>query len=465
MFRKVCLVILVIAFTGVLAGCGDYLTGDKLDNDPNRASEVTLSQVLTNVTANITIMLEGHMAKTAGVWVQQWAGTDAQFIVLNGYEINEQEHNAYFQNFYDGGGLIDIRRGQTMAAEAGDRVYAGIFKAIEGLFLSQCASLWGDIPYSEAASDVAEPKLDDQSDVYAALQIKLDEAIVDLAGAGAGPGAVDVFYGGNVTKWIALCHSVKARLYLHWAKVNQATNLAAALAQAQMGILDATGAGDMLTAHNATNTEGNIWFQFTRDRSGNMRANTYMVNLLLGRNDPRGLDYYENIGGTIVGAHAGNHDGNASNVNPDTWGSAGWSSPLVTYEETQFIIAEAQYKLNGNEAAAITAVHAALDKIWTVMGYDVADKPSLTGLTGTALWEEIMMQKYIAMFTNIEVWADYKRTSLPAIVPCFKNVIGDGVIPRRLLYGNNERIANSNIPEPDVMTIYIRNENDPDVVY
>jgi hypothetical protein len=70
--------------------------------------------------------------------------------------------------------------------------------------------------------------------------------------------------------------------------------------------------------------------------------------------------------------------------------------------------------------------------------------PAVAGLTGAALFQEIMTEKYIALFQNIEVWSDYKRTCIPALTPAG----GAAQIPGRLLYSQDERNANPNIPAP-----------------
>ena len=66
-----------------------------------------------------------------------------------------------------------------------------------------------------------------------------------------------------------------------------------------------------------------------------------------------------------------------------------------------------------------------------------------------------MTEKYITLFQNVEVWNDYKRTCIPALVP----VNGATAIPGRLLYGVTERQTNPNVP--DVGSQPPRNANDP----
>jgi hypothetical protein len=130
--------------------------------------------------------------------------------------------------------------------------------------------------------------------------------------------------------------------------------------------------------------------------------------------------------------------------------AADYDQPIVSCAETYFIIAEAQYRL-GATAAAQTALAAGVACQEALWGIDI---PVNTTLTGSALYNEIMTQKYIALFLNIETYNDYKRTCLPAITP----ITSDGV-PGRLLYGRTERQTNPNIPAPDLQPA--RNDNDP----
>ena len=66
-----------------------------------------------------------------------------------------------------------------------------------------------------------------------------------------------------------------------------------------------------------------------------------------------------------------------------------------------------------------------------------------------------MEEKYIALFQNIEVWNDYKRTCFPNLAPTVASL----KIPARLPYDTNERQTNTNIPPAEDQPT--RNDNDP----
>ena len=59
----------------------------------------------------------------------------------------------------------------------------------------------------------------------------------------------------------------------------------------------------------------------------------------------------------------------------------------------------------------------------------------------TITLEKIMTQKYIAMFTQPEVYSDWRRTNIPMLTPNAGASIAE--IPRRLPTAQNERLYNS----------------------
>ncbi len=62
---------------------------------------------------------------------------------------------------------------------------------------------------------------------------------------------------------------------------------------------------------------------------------------------------------------------------------------------------------------------------------------------------DIMEEKYVAMYQNIEVWNDYKRSCYPALAPV-PNPSFANKVPGRLFYGTGEANANPNVPPRNV---------------
>ena len=94
--------------------------------------------------------------------------------------------------------------------------------------------------------------------------------------------------------WTAVAHTLKARLFMHWAEVN-AGSYAQALSEANSGIKSV--AHNWEAVHTTTATENNAWFQFIRDRSGYISAGDYLLPMMREDNDPRLLSTTPAVGG------------------------------------------------------------------------------------------------------------------------------------------------------------------------
>jgi hypothetical protein len=427
----------------LVAGCDDWLTGPGLTTDPNRPTDATRDQLFTGVQAQLFIQQTGEMARLTSMWTQQMAGTDRQYASQAVYSYTEDDFSTYWDDVYGGGGLVDLRQIQTLSEATGDRTYAGIAKVVEAYVVGTAADIFGDVPYSQALESDT-PELDEQLDVYAAIQTLLDEAIADLAsGEGVGPGAVDLMLGGDAEEWAEVAHTLKARYYLHVAEVDPSA-YALALSEAQLGISDP---GDGLyTFQTDVTLESNIWYQFFRDRDSYIRAGKTLVDTMKARNDPRLSAYFGPAGnGTISGAVQGaGYDPSTQSGLSDTRGAPGFDQPLVTWEENQLILAEAAY-----QTGATNLAQQALNAVRQQHGL------SSISPTGGALLQAIMIEKWIALFQNIESYSDYRRTCVPNLAPAG----GAEVIPGRVLYAFTERNTNPNVPPPSEQPA--RNDNDP----
>ena len=422
----------------LLASC-DFTS--PVTTNPNAVPTASVDQLFTGIQVNSYFLAEGQISRIASLWTQQMAGTDRQFVSIDDYVINEEDANDEFSTVYTGGGLIDIRTAIAQAEDVGRRVYAGILKVHEAYMIGMAASIFGDIPYSEAVTEgVDNAVLDDQAAVYAAVQTLLDNAIADLgSGAGSPPGAADLNFGGDAASWTAVAYTLKARFHMHWAEANPGA-YADALAAAQNGIADV--AGSWKAIHSSDANENNLWFQFQRDRSGYISAGDFLVPLMIADADPRLPMWYEDpaVPRTAL-------------LSPSGYGSPTFNFPIVSCAENAFIMAEALFAAV-NEAGAISAAQDGLTCQQDEWGVDLSARATaIAGLTGAALLAEIMDQKYIALFLNMEAYNDYKRTCLPAITERSRGM------PGRLFYGQDERQANTNMPEPGQQPI--RNDNDP----
>lgn len=427
------------------AGCNDFLSGGELDNDPNRPPEATNRQLFVGVQTNLWSQLASDPSRVVNLWTQQFEGIQSQYYSTYIYQVNENTTNGFHRSIYAGGGLRDVRDLQNRAREEGDTLFLGIAQVQEAMLMGMGASLFGDLVYSEALTGEPDPALDEQLAIYDAVQALLSAAITNLQGfstaaTNLGPGSTDLNYSGDPDRWTRLAYSLKARFHLHTAEVRGAAAYEAAYAAAQQGILDP--ADDWKAVFSGSAGEENFWFQFTAvQRFGYLAGHPQFVALLQSRNDPR-LDFYFDVTGDLCGdpffCLGGTASGDAQPIDP------GYDQPLVTAAETRLILAEAAHRTNRPAEAQsnLTAARA-------LAGLD----PIAAG--GPELLREILTEKYIAMFQNIEAYNDYKRTCFPNLVPTVEGL----KIPARFPYDTQERLTNSNIPGLGEQPT--RNDNDP----
>jgi hypothetical protein len=450
-----------------LAGCSDFIAPP--ESDPNAVPFATANQLFVAHQANMFFWHGSTATRFTTIWMQQMGGTGRQSQDHERYDVNENDFEDMWYPVYIQGGLIDLRKARALTEESGDRVFTGILKVSEALMIGMAASWYGDIPYSEANNpEISEPGLDDQATVYAAVQSLLDSAITDLqSGVGVGPGINDFNFGGDADQWIAAAYSLKARYHLHWVEVEGSGRYQQALAAAQQGIDDPD--DNWTQVHTTHSNEANPWFLWTAaGRAGDIAGNALHINFMNGGtpadltdDDPR-ISHMWTFG---VSDFDGQYIGHSNNPGPGDPGSdasflnepgmSDYDNPVVSCTETQFIIAEAQAAL-GNDAGAIAAAKDALtcqEGWWSV---DLtAKKAEFDGLSGNALFEKIMEQKFVSIFVNPEIYSDFKRTCLPARLPTAPAT----EIPGRFIYAQQERQTNSNIP--DVASQPTRNDNDP----
>jgi hypothetical protein len=451
---------------GTVGAC-DFIKSVDAKN-PNAVPQATIDQLFTAAQVNSFFVAEDNSQRVASIWMQQTAGTDRQFSSYDVYQLNNEDLvDGEFGSVYVGGGLVDLRNAEKQAEDGNRKVYAGILKVYEAFLVGHAASLWGDVPYSEAIDPANKaPHLDKQEAVYGALQTLLDGAITELkSGTGAGPAGTDLVYAGDAAKWVRVAYTLKARYYMHWVEAEAAGGASATAAQTACGGADCVGkaiaaaqnginnsANDWQTVHSSASTESNAWNQFLSDRSGYVSGGFFAINALQTRVDPRlSIFYKKTSGGTYVGSKPGENNGNTSIPNV----AASTSQQMATCAETQFIIAEGQYR-KGNTAAAQTALQAGVSCDNAKFGVTI---PVNAALTGTPLFQEIALQKYLSEFLSSEAYNDFKRNCLPALT------INAGVdpknMPRRFFYGAGERKNNPNVPAPGTAPNGNHNTNDP----
>lgn len=422
------------------SSCKKFVEG--YDVSPNSPVDVPINLLLPAVEVSTFAIYTGQLARVAAVFTKQQKGRQFQYEEYERYDFNENDIDGEWWSLYDGS-LINA---QLLIDKSGDKNphYRGMGRILKAMNLGIATDYWGDIPDKEALQGLKGPEFfnvahDPQEQVITAIQKLLDDAITDLKTAGDKnvlvPGGEDYIFGGDANNWVATAYVIKARYANRLSKKDAAGSATAALGFLTQAYTAGftSNAADCMAIFGEVGNEWNQWYAFNRNRGGYMTMNGYFVNLLKNSNDPRLAAYAGSATATetsTIGAFL------ASQTSP---------LPLVTYAEAKFIEAEAQFRAG--------------DKTKAAAAYNVAIKASILKMTGAAnvayetlnasetnltiTLQKIMTQKYIAMFTQPEVWADWRRTNIPALTPNANAAVAG--IPRRFPTAQSERLYNTKV--------------------
>ncbi|MGF1638545.1 MAG: SusD/RagB family nutrient-binding outer membrane lipoprotein [Cyclobacteriaceae bacterium] len=359
------------------------------------------------------------------------------------------------------------------AEESGAFNYSGIAKTLLAINLMNTAAIFGDAPYSEAnqGTSVLYPCYDNMEELYTVHIIGLlNEAIEDLARPLSDLPTLrtvqnDFIYNGDLAQWTKAARAVRARYYLHMSN-RQPGLLTNAAQDAQLAF--ESNSDDLQLTYEDNNP--NPWFGFIGNAVNKiMQPSSYFVDIMSGNGhfenafDPR-IDFYMTKTGTsteYVGLTPGRLvDDEVVNVNIQ---NTNWpvtiDAPIlfITYAEIQFILAEAQFTSSKPNAYAayLEGIRASMEKVG-VPEEDIDDyinNPEISVGADNLTLADIMLQKYVALFYQIEVWNDMRRYQYDPSVyvgiekPVNNQIPGNPWIQRSNI-ADDEPGVNTCLPEP-----------------
>ena len=337
-----------------IVGCDDFLTGDLLDNNPNKVSDadqVSIESLFVGSQVTMYGVMEGYLNRLVSGFMQQVAAVvsstseDYRCLPLD-WRLDDR-----WGDIYGTGGLVDLRTIQKRALEQEKYVLLGIAEIWEALIISTAADLWGNIPYSQAVNPgYPNPEFDSQRQTHDKSLSLIDNAVEHLQRGQSFIELNDFTYAGDTQKWVSAARTLQARIRLNWAEVDGTTAYQEALEFAQQGISEPSGANDWRPMHRSGNDgEESIWYQFFNENFNDIMAHggagKLIVDLLKKDNDGRLLLYfaksvynsgsYSTYNDSIVGLAP--YDSlpppYPSLLNPGTYGSGDCGVQLVSWHE------------------------------------------------------------------------------------------------------------------------------------
>ncbi|MBO9594392.1 MAG: SusD/RagB family nutrient-binding outer membrane lipoprotein [Niabella sp.] len=448
--------VIVLAITVILmSSCNKKYFYDGINDDPTQLKNPTPALMLSPILLASGYEYGGDESRFPSIFMQQVTGAANQSYSAGIYNISPDDvDNMWSFGFY--GGLMNNTYDLiTKSGALNQKYYHAIGQIVMANLLQRATDLWGDIPYSQAfkGNESKNAAFDTQESIYASVLSLLNGGIAEIEAGDDGatlPGQEDILYRNSkddidlqMGHWKKFAHALKARCFIHLAKVSP-VYYDSVLKEVPLAF-KANSDNAIVPFSGSSVNSSNPTFQFNDQRGDIAYGSNFLYYKLLGK-DPRYNIYYDTT--MKVNKQTGKID---TLVDLGSFnGAASSSIYLMTYDELKFIEAEAQFQ-KGAKSLAADAYNAAVVANLARTGADAAYAAVVAKTAATITLNDIMTQKYIALFLSSEVWTDWRRTGLPQLTPASGNVTG-GIIPRALVYPSKEIRYNSNTPKNRTLT-------------
>jgi hypothetical protein len=205
-------VLLVGTLFMLFTACNGFLN---VNDNPNASTTATPAGLLTNVLYQ-TSQLQYSVSTVTSYYTQQLASP-------SGSAVDQQREihmDGSWSEAYNV--LTDLKDLDNISEKKGATDYAAIAKIMTAYNLGTATDLWGSMPYSDAFKGAGDltPSYDSQQQLYSDIQSLLDKAISEIKTGKStlSPGNDDLYYGGDMQKWLKMAYSLKARYLNHLSK-------------------------------------------------------------------------------------------------------------------------------------------------------------------------------------------------------------------------------------------------------
>ena len=463
------LILLFLSFTS----CKRYLDVNTTPNNPTSVPPIT---ILPTTTIGLAFANSNDLDRAASALVQHIAGVANQTAAYDVYNLDGAFDNQWNGEIY--GNVLNDLQILIDQYSATSPAYSGIAKLEMAYVYSLATDIWGEVPYSQAAQGLKfiAPRFDKQEDIYQGNTSLGITSLFDLVKSGLAdlaktsnvftPGADDIVYKGDLSKWIRMGNTLLLKFAIQISNKNPTLATSTIASVLTNGNYINSNTLDFEVPFGASVGNQNALYTFNNvNRTGDQMLSLRLLNLEKNLNDTiRLAKFFTKPSGSFVAFDNGSTAtapalATRSKYNTYLTGTSG-EAPIriLTNFQVQFILAEAALTL-GTSGNANTYYQAGITASMQKVGMTAAEianyfatNPSVVTLSGTTeeQRQQIITQKYIAWIGNgIEAYDDYRRTGYP-VLALVNNAAGDNpnVIPTRLPYTPAELAANPNAPKP-----------------
>lgn len=448
--------IFALVLTSFLS-CSEDLSD--LNTDPNSATSVDPSALLSRAQYVLYDRVHGRNLNLEWgmLMVQYW--TQNEYTEESRYDVDENTFNSTWETIYSEV-LQELKVAKELIAlevvsPDDEPVKTNKLNIVDVMMVQAFMILtdgFGDIPYTNSLdSSKTLPAYDSQESIYKDLLVRLKNAATTFDTTAGSFSSGEIIYGGDVTHWKKLTHSLMLRAAMRISDadsalakeyvITAATDLISSDAQQALFVFD-----------SAIERSNPMYRNVVEDSRDDFCVTEYLVTELTNTGDPR-LDMFARVDDkvpTIIGMPYGLSDEAASNLKAtrsrpsDDVRSATSPHVIISHAEVKFLLAEAYERgyLTGDAEAAFNAGVNSSMEYWGVESSDAATYLAANPYDSADWKSSIAWEKWVNFYTNgYEAWSEYRRLDSPSLtIPALAEVTS---VPTRLTYPQSEVSNNS----------------------
>ena len=495
-FKNIYLIVATFIVVAI-ASCKKELTNVNTNPNSITADKYDPNLLLTTV----QLMYTGANVFGGSAWATKWGGvacfiqhtasTNLGFYYGDKYLNNITAMGEMFQDSYSTEVQPAVELYQLTANKPQYRNLHQMARIMKAMVFEQITDLYGDIPYFHAGlgyyERIYQPAYDKQQVIYADLLKEVSQA-VDSLDENADKPTGDVIYqlaGDQIGEWKKFGNSLLLRMAMRLTRVDPTT--AQSYVTKVVGNTMQSNADNAIVQHQDGNqlTQNRDALEIFGNDSTDLKLSRVFVNVMKNNSDPRlpvvAWIYSTDTNGNItaddnaadqIGMPPGYIVGgtnpaiNIAKVDsfPKT-GIAGYSrlnnnilytaapSLILTYAETEFLLADAAKRWGIGGDPAIHYKNAVLAAVTQLSAYGAAatisDAGALTYYSKVAYndavgLDQINTQYWLCtLMDEYESWCNWRRSGYPLLTPTnYPGNVTNGTIPRRLTYPPSQKITN-----------------------
>ena len=433
--------IYLIGLFFLITGCDKFFDVNEDTDLPSAATPNLLLSPIQGLMATNCY----EQGETAAYFAQQIATISGFNSVKDRWDYTSVTRVGLFRrHFHDV--ASNARNLYLTAGEEGSKNYEGAGHTMMVLSTQTATDLFGQMPYREALKGNPSPAYDEQSIIYEGMLEEIDLAISLFRASSETDRNMkdgsDLIFNGNIQQWEAFAHGIKARILLHLTpNINQDYQLVIDEVNLALASWE-----DAVYNYNEGEVNAyllNQWgpararpeWDYTINTLGQSAPTPFLLESVMGYdpetgqvNDPRlsvmmtpdtfDMDGIKEVRYLSIAPSEGKDDLKDDEEYPNLYDSYMTSDfsvqPYMVEEELHFIKAEAAFR-SGQLSEAFQSFQNGVER--HMVRVEIA-QPDISTFMASGMvpntaadltLSHIMMQKWLAMYLQLEAWVDMRR--------------------------------------------------------